>query len=133
MSNMENLGIVKTLTQTDFEQAKAHVTEKLTQNGFGVLTEINVTGTFKKKLGAEFRDYHILGACNPQFAHKALSTDLAIGLLMPCNVILARQDDGTIVAAAVRPSRLFPLVQTEGVKPVADEIEAMLQNAMDAL
>jgi uncharacterized protein (DUF302 family) len=99
-------GIFKTTTM-DYEEALAATKAALKEQGFGVLTEIDVKATMAEKLGVEFRRYDIIGACNPPLAHKALSTELDIGLLLPCNVIVYENDDGGSVVAALDPESMM--------------------------
>jgi uncharacterized protein (DUF302 family) len=99
---MSSYGMRKVLDST-FDQVLAALPEALKSEGFGVLTEIDVRETLKKKLDVDFRRYRILGACNPPFAHRALSADLDVGLLLPCNVIVYEGDDGRTVVSAVDP------------------------------
>jgi uncharacterized protein (DUF302 family) len=99
---METLGI-QAEYRGSYDDALAAVTEALKSEGFGVLTEIDVRETLKKKLGVDFRRYKILGACNPPFAHRALQAELDVGLLLPCNVIVYEADDGRIVVRAMDP------------------------------
>jgi uncharacterized protein (DUF302 family) len=97
-----------------------------------VLTEIDVKATMKAKLDIDYRRYVILGACNPQLAHKALSTDLAIGLLLPCNVCVW-EDEGGSVVSVIRPDAMFSVVKTPGLRPVVEEAERKLTSALRAL
>ena len=90
-------------TQGDFDAVLAKVTQKLKDEGFGVLTEIDVANTLKQKLGVEMKRYRILGACNPGFAHKALSVEDKIGVMLPCNVIVQEKADGSVDVAAIDP------------------------------
>jgi uncharacterized protein (DUF302 family) len=99
------------------------VTDALKQEGFGVLTEIDVKATLKAKLDQDFRRYVILGACNPNLAHRALSTELGIGLLLPCNVCVWEEEGGSVVSIA-RPDAMFQVVNNPDVQPVADEADA---------
>lgn len=114
------------LPGTSFEDARARTVEALKSQGFGVLTEIDVQATFKKKLDAEFRPYVILGACNPQLAHRALQSELGIGLLLPCNVCVWEEDGGSVVSIA-QPTTMFEVVKSEALRPVADEADRRLQ------
>ncbi len=109
--------------------ARAKITDALKAEGFGVLTEIDVQATMKAKLGVDFRPYVILGACNPSLAHRALSSELAIGLLLPCNVCLWQEGDDTVVSIA-RPHAMFQVVDNPGLKPLADEATAKLESAL---
>jgi uncharacterized protein (DUF302 family) len=115
-----------------YEQAVERVTEALKKEGFGVLTEIDVKATLKKKLEADFRKYVILGACNPPLAHRALSTQLEIGLLLPCNVIVY-EENGSSVVSIVDPISMLGVVEDPELKPVADEARARLQRVAQAL
>ena len=117
------------LPGTSFEDARARTVEALKSQGFGVLTEIDVQDTFKKKLDAEFRPYVILGACNPQLAHRALQNELGIGLLLPCNVCVWEEDGGSVVSIA-QPTTMFKVVKSEALRPVADEADRRLQAAI---
>lgn len=112
-----------------FDDARARVTEALREEGFGILTEIDVTATFKKKLNRDFRRYVILGACNPQLAHRALDADLGIGLLLPCNVCVWEEDGGSVVSIA-RPDVMFELVNREDIQSVAQEADERLRRAL---
>src|SRR5665647_1256510 len=91
------------LTDMAFEDAIAHVTAVLKEHGFGIITEIDVKETLKKKIDVEFRPYHILGACNPSFAHQALQADDKAGIMMPCNVIVQQHDDGKVEISINNP------------------------------
>ncbi len=113
-----------------FEEAEKRVREKLKEQGFGVLTEINVTKTFKEKINADFRRYVILGACNPKFAHKALILETEIGLMMPCNVIVYEADDGKTVVAAIDPTSAMGAVGNEALKAVAADVRKGLMAAV---
>jgi uncharacterized protein (DUF302 family) len=115
-----------------YEEAIERVTAALKEEGFGVLTEIDVKATMKQKLDADFRKYAILGACNPPLAHKALSTDLEIGLLLPCNVIVYEEDGGSVVSI-VDPISMLGVVDSAELKPVADEAGARLERVAKAL
>ena len=114
-----------------FERALAQTREALAAEGFGILTEIDVAGTLKKKLDVEFRPYVILGACNPPLAHRALTAELDIGLLLPCNVIVYAADDpGHSVIAALDPVAALSLTGNEAVQPVAQEVRGRLQQVL---
>lgn len=126
-------GITKSLGKVDFEQALGKVTKALKGAGFGVLTEIDIQATLKKKLDVDFRKYRILGACNPSLAHEALRAELMIGLLLPCNVIVFEEDDGTVTVSAVNPAEMFQVVGRPDVAPLADKVDAKLRQAMDEL
>ena len=126
-------GITKSLGKIDFDEAVEKTTAALQTQGFGVLTEIDVKATLKKKLDVDFRKYRILGACNPKFAHKAFSAELLIGLLMPCNVVVMQEDDDTITVSAVNPAEMFKIVDRPEVAPLADEVGGMLTAALEQL
>lgn len=117
---------------TDFDTTVAAVREALASQGFGVLTEIDVTATLQAKLGAEMEDYVILGACNPPLAHRALDVDRTIGLLLPCNVVVRRDGDETVVQA-LDPTTMVALTERAELEPVAAEATARLDAALAAL
>ncbi|CAM5711551.1 DUF302 domain-containing protein [Streptomyces canus] len=108
------------------------VREALAAQGFGVLTEIDVTATLKAKLGHDMEDYLILGACNPSLAHRAIEADRAIGLLLPCNVVVRREGDHTIVQA-LDPNTMVTLTGLPALQPVAQEAAARLDAALASL
>ncbi|WP_329445472.1 DUF302 domain-containing protein [Streptomyces canus] len=108
------------------------VREALAAQGFGVLTEIDVTATLKAKLGHDIEDYLILGACNPSLAHRAIEADRAIGLLLPCNVVVRREGDHTIVQA-LDPNTMVTLTGLPALQPVAQEATARLDAALASL
>jgi len=115
-----------------YETAVALAREELAGAGFGVLTEIDVRATLKRKLGAEFRPYVILGACNAPAAHRALSGELPVGLLLPCNVIVYAGDDpGTSVVAALDPVVLFGLTGRDDMAPMAAEVRTLLLQVLE--
>ena len=115
-----------------FDQAVAAVTQALSKEGFGVLTEIDVAATLKKKLGIERAPYKILGACNPQFAAKALETEPQIGALLPCNVVV-RVDGGKTIVEFMDPDAVLQLVGRPEVGKIAAEVRERLQRVMAAL
>lgn len=110
----------------DFDTILEKVTKELENEGFGVLTEINVNETFKKKLDVDFHRYHILGACNAPFAHKALKAEDKIGTMLPCNVILQQLDDGMVEIAAVNPVASMQAVENDELGEIAKEIAKKL-------
>jgi uncharacterized protein (DUF302 family) len=120
------------LAGTDFDTAVTAVREALADQGFGILTEIDVAATLKAKLGHDMEDYLILGACNPPLAHRALEADRSIGLLLPCNVVVRRDGDQTLVQA-LDPGTMVTLTGLDVLKPVADEATARLDAALNAL
>jgi uncharacterized protein (DUF302 family) len=125
-------GIVRHV-EVDYDRAVELARESLKEQGFGVLTEIDVKKTVKAKLDLEFRPYIILGACNPQLAHKALSLEPDIGLMLPCNVVVYEEAPGTAVVEAVSPRAALGVVDSPALREVADEAEAGLTAAMDAV
>ncbi len=128
---MADYGISVKLEKS-FDQTLEEVKEALKAEGFGVLTEIDVKATPKKKLDADFRKYVILGACNPPFAHKALNTELQIGLLLPCNVIVYEEGDGSVVSA-IDPVAAMGVVDNPELKPIAEQVQAKLKRVIDSL
>jgi len=115
-----------------FDDTVARVRAALNDQGFGVLTEIDVRATLKEKLGEEMEPYLILGACNPPLAHRALDVDRGIGLLLPCNVVVRAEGDATLVEA-LDPQIMVGLTGQDALAPVADEAAARLGAALDAL
>lgn len=122
----------RTRLDLPYEQTVEKVTAALKDEGFGVLTEIDVKATLKKKLSADFRRYVILGACNPPLAHQALNTELEIGLLLPCNVIVYEEDGGSVVSI-VDPISMLGVVENPELNPVADEARTRLQRVIETL
>jgi len=116
-----------------FEQATEAVTQALAKEGFGVLTEIDVAATLKKKLGIERPPYKILGACNPQFAARALEMEPQIGALLPCNVVVRQGADGKTVVEFMDPDAVLGLVGRPEMAPIAAEVRARLERVMAAL
>jgi uncharacterized protein (DUF302 family) len=112
-----------------YDEAIERVTATLAEQGFGVLTEIDVKETLKKKLDVDFRKYKILGACNPKLAHRALSETLEVGTLLPCNVIVYEDDDGKAVIWAIDPDAMMPGDAPE-LKAIADEARERLSKAV---
>jgi uncharacterized protein (DUF302 family) len=125
-------GFTKKLVGDSLDSAEKKVTEALKNEGFGVLTRIDVKGTLKAKLDVDFKPYVILGACNPQLAYKALTSDDSIGLLLPCNVVVSEAEDGADVAI-IRPHAMFRTVDNPTVRPIADEAEERLSRVFRAL
>ena len=129
---MASIGIQKTLDM-GFDDALTKIPEALKSEGFGVLTEIDVQQTLKKKLDVNFRRYRILGACNPPFAHKALQHSLDVGMLMPCNVIVYEADDGRTVVSAVDPMQTMAAQGDPEMRPLADAVQQKLKKVVDSL
>ncbi len=115
-----------------FNEAIAKVTEELRKEGFGILTEIDVKETLKKKLDVDFRPYRILGACNPQFAYQALQAEDKIGLMLPCNVIVQETSEG-IEVSAVDPIASMASVENPGLADVANQVQAKLKKVIENL
>ena len=116
--------------ELSFNDAIVRVTEELKKEGFGVLTEVDIQATLKKKLDVDFRPYKILGACNPPFAYKALQAEQNIGLLLPCNVIVQDAGNGKTEIAAIDPLVSMSRVENPALEPVAAEIKAKLQRVI---
>lgn len=126
-------GFGTTLRDVTFEEAVTRVTNALKDQGFGVLTQIDVRDTLKKKLDVEFRPYVILGACNPPLAKRALEVEPDIGLLLPCNVIVEQRSDGQVHVAIADPKAMFTLVDNAAAFSVAEEAEVRLRRVLDAV
>ena len=114
-----------------FEQAVARVTGELQKEGFGVLTDIDVRQTLKKKLNVEFRNYRILGACNPPFAYQALQAEDKIGTMLPCNVIVQEHAPGRVEVSAVDPLASMQAIGNPKLEPVAREVQARLKRVIE--
>jgi uncharacterized protein (DUF302 family) len=116
-----------------FDEAIDTVTEELSKEGFGVLTEIDVQATLKKKLGKDMRPYRILGACNPPLAHQAVTAVPEIGLLLPCNVLVREDDDGMVHVSFMDPGSVLGLVDNPDVEPLAAQVREKLERVLAAL
>ena len=117
----------------NMEDIRSRVVEELQKAGFGVLTEIDVAATLKKKIDVDRKPYLILGACNPKLANQAINADPDIGLLLPCNVVLREEDDGSITVAFMDPAAVLGLVDKPGVEQLAGEVRGLLEGVRDAL
>ncbi|GIK37131.1 MAG: DUF302 domain-containing protein [Anaerolineae bacterium] len=123
----------RTTLNVPYEEAIEKTTAALKEEGFGILTEIDVKATLKKKLNADFRRYIILGACNPKLAYQALQNELEIGLLLPCNVIVYETDEGQSVVSIVDPLSMLGVVENPKLDPIAQEARTRLQQVIEAL
>lgn len=122
----------KTLA-TGFDDAVARVTEALKREGFGIITEIDVKDTFKKKIGVDFRQYRILGACNPALAHDALSVEDKVGTMLPCNVIVQALDGRGVEVAAIDPVASMQAIDNPRLKSTAEGVRERLRKVIDGL
>jgi uncharacterized protein (DUF302 family) len=124
---------IRTIVKGSYEETVPRVTEALKQEGFGILTQIDVKDTLKKKLDVDFPKYVILGACNPPLAHKALSAETEIGLLLPCNVIVYEGKDGRTVVAAQDPDAALGIVGNSALAPIAKDARERLVRVIQSL
>jgi len=122
-----------TTTSKSYDETVAAVTDALQEQGFGVLTEINVSAVLKKKLDIDKRPYIILGACNPVLANQAMEAEPDIGLLLPCNVVVREEESGTITVAFMDPAAVLSLVDNPDVPQLAAEVRNRLEKVRDAI
>ncbi len=115
-----------------FDEAIERVTEELKKEGFGILSEIDVKATLKKKMDIDFPNYKILGACNPPLAHKALSAEPEIGLLLPCNVIVY-ENNNEVSVSAIDAQAMFKIVDRDDIEPIAEEVNKKLKQVIENL
>jgi uncharacterized protein (DUF302 family) len=129
------IALSTTLQQTSFDDAVPRTREALAQQGFGVLTEIDMKATLKAKLGEDLEDYLILGACNPPLAHRAVTVDRQIGLLLPCNVVVRADPahENTVIVEAINPRLLVEVTGEPRLEEIAAEVTARLKAAIDSL
>ena len=120
-------------TSGDFDATVQRVKEALKSEGFGVLTEIDVAGTLKAKIGKDFRPYRILGACNPNYAFEALSEEPHIGVMLPCNVIVQRFDNGEVEISSIDPATAMEAVGNPALTSVADKVRGALQRVIESV
>jgi len=125
--------IMKRELAATYAEALARVPEALKAEGFGVLTEIDVQATLKQKLGVDHRPYKILGACNPPLAHRALSTDLAIGVMLPCNVVVYEDDGGRAVVLTIDPTQTIAATGNPALVELATEVRGRLARVLERL
>ncbi|GLP76755.1 ABC transporter [Mycobacterium antarcticum] len=126
---------ISTTLRASFDDAVEMTRRALSEQGFGILTEIDVKATLKAKLGEDMEDYLILGACNPALAHRAVNVDRQIGLLLPCNVVVRSDphDDGAVIVEAMNPEIMVQVADQPGLREVADDAAAKLHAAIDVL
>jgi uncharacterized protein (DUF302 family) len=117
----------------DFDEAIERVTHELKKEGFGVLTDIDVKATLKKKIDIDFRRYRILGACNPPFAHRAMMEEPNIGLMLPCNVVVQELDDGKVRISAIDPVASMMAVKNPALGEIADQVREKMKNVISSL
>jgi uncharacterized protein (DUF302 family) len=123
----------KVLSGKSFDEAIESVTAELKNEGFGVLTEIDVQQTLKNKIDVDFKKYRILGACNPHFAHKALQSEDKIGVFLPCNVIVEEHENGEVEVSAVDPMASMMSVNNDSLGEIANEVQQKLKKVIDNL
>jgi len=121
------------IVNRDFNETIGIITDALKNEGFGIITTIDMQLTLKLKLGVDFKRYTILGACNPSFAYKALQAEEKIGTMLPCNIIVIDQENGTTEVAAVDPMASMMAIQNPTLKPLAEEISVKLKRAVNSL
>ena len=124
---------ISTESKNDFETTLTKVEEELQKEGFGVLTEIDVKATLKKKLDVDFRKYKILGACNPPIAHKVLTTEDKIGVMLPCNIIVQEMENGIIEVAMINPMEAMTSVKNDSIEEFAKIVTDKLQNVLNRI
>jgi uncharacterized protein (DUF302 family) len=122
---------LSTVLNTSYEDAISKVTDALKEEGFGVLTEIDVKSTLKKKLDVDFRKYMILGVCNPPYAFRTLQTDLDVGLLLPCNVIVHETDDKKAYISALNPVSALEVIKSQELRKIAAEVSEKLKRVVE--
>jgi uncharacterized protein (DUF302 family) len=125
--------ISTTLAGTNFEEAEKQIAEHLKTQGFGILTEIDVTGTFKKKLDVDFHKYKILGACNPKIAYQALQIDDKVGVFLPCNIVIQQHENGEIEVSAVSPVASMMSIENQDLGKLMTEVETKLKSIIENL
>jgi uncharacterized protein (DUF302 family) len=121
------------IIETSFDDAVSRVMDSLKAEGFGVLTEIDVRQTLKKKLDVDFRNYRILGACNPPFAYKALQAEDKIGTMLPCNVVVQETAEGKVEVAAIDPIASMQAIDNPGLREIADQVRNRIKAVVERL
>ena len=124
-------GLTRTFANTSLADARGRITDALKTEGFGILTEIDVQATMKKKLDVDFQPYQILGACNPSIAHQALTADPAIGLMLPCNVVVTETGGGDAIVSIAKPEAMFSVVDNPAMKPFVAQVSEKLTRALE--
>lgn len=119
--------------KSDFDKTIYRVTEELEKEGFGIITEVDLRGKFKEKLNADFRNYTILGACNPKLAYEALQQEDKIGLMLPCNILVQEHTDGVVEVSAINPMASIGAVKNDQLESLAREVNGRLHKAIDAV
>lgn len=120
-------------TDYKFDEAINLITNALKTEGFGILTDIDVKATLKEKIDVDFKNYRILGACNPTFAHKALQVEDQIGIMMPCNVTVIEQDNGHVEISIMDPTAAFNVIENEEIQPFAKELKQKMERCLTYL
>lgn len=133
MTTTTRYSLSRELPDLAYDDAVERVTALLKEEGFGILTTIDVKATLKKKLDVDFRDYVILGACNPPLAHRALEAEPHLGVLLPCNVVVAAREGGGSEVMAMDPVAAFSLIENPDVQPVARDVRDRMQRVLDHL
>ncbi|MFB1066839.1 DUF302 domain-containing protein [Natrinema sp. H-ect4] len=123
---------LRTQVDGEFDDIVAETIDALEDEGFGVLCDIDVRETLQKKLNEDFRQYRILGACNPQLAHQGLEEDLELGTLLPCNIVVYDDDDGVVVSA-VDPQRLIAVAENDDLDPIGDDASERFERVLESL
>jgi len=123
----------KRVINDSFESVETKAREMLAEQGFGVLTEVNVKNTLKEKLDIDFGKYQILGACNPSLAFEALSSELGVGLFMPCNVVVWENENKSTTVASIDAKTMSDLIQNDQINALAERVNALLKIALDAI
>ncbi len=122
-----------TIVKDDFDATISKITEALRNEGFGIITTIDIQSALKEKIGVDFRKYQILGACNPTFAYKALQAEEKVGVMLPCNVVVIDKENGTTEVAAVHPMASMMAIQNPALHPLAEEIAEKLRRVIEKL